>query len=386
MTDAAAPAIDNETPVNPYSLLEAVNRASRSASLVWLAFLGLMAYLAVTIAGISHRDLLFDADVALPLVQSKVGLKPFFVLAPILFVFLHLAVIGQMALVARKTLEFAGAIRLLEVGEQRTHPLRHELGTFFLVQAIAGPERSRVIGVVLHGLSWLTLVLLPVLLLLYVQLAFLPYHAVAITTVHRAAVLADLLLLAVIGVFLLRSETSVFWAFLRAGRHHALGFIFASATFIGVAACSLFLATIPGERLDRPDLFGAVGLAGTAGFAQVLNLSVFAMGFGPETTLLARNLLVSDLDLTAGKALGSGRASLNLRGRDLRFAMFDRSDLRRVDFSGADVDGASFVDADLRQASMQCLGERSGEERRGSSYTSARTANLPRARLLDARW
>jgi uncharacterized protein YjbI with pentapeptide repeats len=384
MTDAAAPAIDNETPVNPYSLLEAVNRASRSASFVWLAFLGLTAYLAIVVAGISHRDLLFDADVGLPILQSKIGLRLFFVLAPILFVLLHLAVIGQMALVARKTLEFAGAIRLLEAGEQRTHPLRHELGTFFLVQALAGPERSRVIGAVLNGLGWLTLVLLPVLLLFYVQLVFLPYHAVAITTVHRAAVLADLLLLTVIGVFLLRSETSVFWALLRAGRQHALGFLFASATLIGVAACSLFLATIPGERLDRPDLFGAVGLPGTAGFAQVLNLSVFALGFGSETALLSRNLLVSDLDLTAGKALGSGRASLNLRGRDLRFARFDRSDLRRVDFSGADLDGASFVDADLRQAAMQCLLERGGEERRGSSCTSARKANLARARLLEA--
>src|SRR5262245_31423634 len=40
MTEAAAPAIDGETPVNPYSLLEAVNRASRSASVAWLLLLG----------------------------------------------------------------------------------------------------------------------------------------------------------------------------------------------------------------------------------------------------------------------------------------------------------------------------------------------------------
>src|SRR4029077_15355266 len=66
MTDAAAPALDNETPVNPYSLLEAVNRASRSASLAWLLLLAVTAYLGVAVAGIGHRDLLFDADVVLP--------------------------------------------------------------------------------------------------------------------------------------------------------------------------------------------------------------------------------------------------------------------------------------------------------------------------------
>jgi uncharacterized protein YjbI with pentapeptide repeats len=388
MTDAAAPALDNETPVNPYSLLEAVNRASRSASLAWLLLLAVTAYLGVAVAGIGHRDLLFDADVVLPIVQSKIGLLVFFVVAPTLFVLLHLAVIGQMALLARKTLEFAAAIRLLEVSDKRTHPLRHELDTFFLVQAIAGPERSRVIGALLQGLAWLTLVVLPVLVLLYVQMVFLPYHAVAITTVHRAAVLMDLVLLTLLGVFLLRSETSLLRASLRAARQHALGLLLASATFVAAAGCSLFLATIPGERLDRSDLFGA---ARAGGIPSVLGQALPRLGlpFRPETAFLSRNLIVSDLDLTAGRALAAGRSSLNLRGRDLRFAIFDRSDLRRVDFSGADLDGASFVDADLRNVSMLCVLERqdqsAGEDRRGGGCTSARKTNLTGARLAEAK-
>jgi len=102
MTDAAAaPALDSETPLNPYSLLEAVNRAARSASFAWLTLLALTAYLALVLAGIGHRDLLLEVDVTLPILQAKVGLTRFFVWAPILFVLLHLAVIGQMALVAR---------------------------------------------------------------------------------------------------------------------------------------------------------------------------------------------------------------------------------------------------------------------------------------------
>ena len=93
---------------------------------------------------------------------------------------------------------------MLETSDQRTHPLRLELDNFFFVQAIAGPERSRIVSIFLHGMSWLTLVVMPVLLLLYMQLVFLPYHDVAITWVHRSTVLADIALLVLIGVFLLR--------------------------------------------------------------------------------------------------------------------------------------------------------------------------------------
>jgi uncharacterized protein YjbI with pentapeptide repeats len=389
MTDAAAaPALDSETPLNPYSLLEAVNRAARSASFAWLALLGLMAYLSLVLAGIGHPDLLLDADVILPILQAKVGLTRFFIWAPILFVLLHLAIIGQMALVARKAFAFAGAIRLLEASEARTHPLRHELDTFFLVQAIAGPERSRVIGTLLHCLGWLTLVLLPGLLLLYVQTAFLPYHAVAITMVHRCALLADLWGLIFVGIFLLRSETSFLWAVLRAGRQHAFGLLLAAASFAAAVACSLFIATVPGERLDRVDLFALARQHSIEGSLLGQTLPALGSVFSAQIAFLPRNLTVTDLDLTAANASIAGRASINLRGRDLRFAKFDRSHLRGADLSGANLDGASFTDADLSNASMACPaqeGDRASADQSGPQCTRARKANLTRAKLSAAR-
>ena len=389
MTDPAAPAIVSETPVNPYSLLEAVNRASRSGNLAWLALIGVMAYLSVAVAGITHRDLLLDTDVVLPILQTKIGLKPFFVVAPLLFVLLHLVVIGQMALVARTALEFAGAIRLLEVSDARTHPLRYELDNFFLVQAIAGPERSRIIGATLQVLAWLTLVLLPVGLLLYVQTAFLPYHALTITFVHRLAVLADLALLALVGIFLLRPETSFFSALAGACRQHVVAVVLAAVSFAGIAAASLFLATIPGERLDQLKPFAAARLAIAGGLKSALGQALPLRGslLGPDVAFLPRNLIVSDLDLTAGQAFPAERPSINLRGRDLRFAKFDRSDLRGADFSGANLAGASFVHADLRHATMQCAESplrTPSEHRHGPACTSARHANFQRARLAAA--
>jgi uncharacterized protein YjbI with pentapeptide repeats len=390
MTDpaAAAPALDGDTPVNPYSLREAVDRASKSAGLAWLLLLAASAYLTLVLVGISHRDLLLEADLTLPILQAKVPLTRFFILAPMLFVLVHLAIIGQMALLARKSIAFAEAIRLLEVSDQRNHPLRHELATFFLVQAIAGPERSRVIGALLHSLAWLSLVLFPVLCLLYLQMLFVPYHAVGITMLHRCAVMADLLLLSVVGVFLVRSESSFLPALRRLGRQHPFRLLVAGAGLAALAAASLFIATIPGERLDRGDLIAAVGQPATGASLLGQALPLLDLVFGVDGTLLPRNLIVTDLDLTAANAAGGPRAPLNLRGRELRFARFDRSDLRGADLSGANLEHASFIDADLRNASLQCLAsdvDAPDRAAHGLGCTSARQAKLTRAKLAGAR-
>jgi uncharacterized protein YjbI with pentapeptide repeats len=390
MTDAAAaaPALESDTPVNPYSLREAVDRAGRSAGFAWLVLLGSSAYLSLVLAGISHRDLLLDQDVTLPILQAKVPLTRVFILAPVAFVLVHLAVIAQMALVARQSLAFAEAIRLLEVSDERRHPLRHELGTFFLVQAIAGPERSRVIGALLHALGWLSLVLLPVLCLLYLQMVFVPYHSVGITMLHRCAVLADLLLLAFVGIFLVRTRSSHLRALQGVGRRHPLRLLLAGVGFAAVVGCSLFMVTIPGERLDQADRFAAARPQDARASLVDQALPVLAVLFGNEGALWSRNLSLTDLELSAADALGVASVPLNLRGRELRFAKFDRSALRGADLSGANLDGASFIDADLRNASLQCLApeaDPSGRDARGRRCVSARKANLRRARLAGAK-
>src|SRR5262245_16548007 len=191
MDDNTRAALDSQTPVNPYSLLDAVNTAAARASTAWLIFLGLMAYAALTVVSVTHRDLLLDTGVVLPILQTRVDLVRFFVFAPAIFALAHLMLVAQFVLLARKTREFDAAVRLLESTDLRSHPLRLELDSFFFVQAIAGPERSRVVSAFLHSIAWLTLLILPLLLLLYMQVAFLPFHHEAATTAQWAIVTAD---------------------------------------------------------------------------------------------------------------------------------------------------------------------------------------------------
>lgn len=377
---------EGETPVNPYSLLEAVNNSSDTAHTGWLIFIAIMSYVMIAVAGVTHKDLLLETPVSLPILQVSIPQSQFFQFAPVLLVLFHLGLVAQLVLLARKTLEFDQAVRALEPTDRRSHPLRLELHNFFFVQAIAGPHRSVVMSAFLHGMSWLTLVILPVILLLFVQIKYLPYHDVFVTWMHRVALGADIFILILIGVFLTRAEASFFQAFFRTTRQHPLSVMVTTAVLIVVSFFSFFVATVPGEALDRL----TKGRAATGG-------DTFAIGFvvpflEPRTDgtlfgLFHRNLVVTDTDLVNDSTVQPGEPSLNLRGRDLRYARLDRSDLHQADLTGADLAGASLVGADLRSIRLQCADLNTyifTEDRARARCGTARDANFARANLADA--
>jgi uncharacterized protein YjbI with pentapeptide repeats len=391
MTDAVRVGPEGETPVNPYSLLEAVNRSSDTANTSWLIFLGIMAYFTIAVAGVSHRDLLLETPVNLPIMQVQVQQALFFQFAPVLLVLFHLGVVAQLVLLARKTLEFDYAVRGLEMTDRRSHPLRLELHNFFFVQAIAGPHRSVVMSAFLHGMSWLTLVLLPVVILLFIQLSYLPYHDIEVTWTHRICLVLDIAMLVLIGVFLMRTEASFFSAFWRTTISSPISFLVTTALLIVVCFFSFFVATVPGESLDRMTQAltradrRAEGLRAQSGFMLPF---MRARTDGTLWGRFHRNLVVTDQDLAPKRAYVADETSISLRGRDLRFAQLDRSDLRRADLTGADLEGASLVGVDLTEARLACADISElilSEDREKARCTRAVGANLLRAKLPGAK-
>ncbi len=352
---------DIETPVNPYSLLEAVNRSSDMAHTGWLIFLGVMAYLMIAVAGVTHQDLLLEKPVQLPIFGIQIPQVQFFQFAPVLLVLFHLGIVTQLVLLARKTLEFDIAVQQLEPTRKRTHPLRLELHNFFFVQSIAGPHRSIIMSAFLHGMGWLTLVAIPVLLLLFVQIKFLPYHDVMITWSHRIALSVDILMMLLIGVFLVRPESAFFSAVGRTLVSHPVSVFFTAIVFAIVTLFSFFVATVPGEALDRyvtSQLHDdAQSSQPNAGDTAVMGFVAPYLGGREDGSLFGvfhRNLIVTDLDLVPNDQVTAGEPTLSLRGRDLRYARLDRSDLHQADLTGANLDGASLAGADLRDIRFHC--------------------------------
>ncbi|MEM9028879.1 MAG: pentapeptide repeat-containing protein [Pseudomonadota bacterium] len=395
MSDVAQEEPDVDTPVNPYSLLEAVNRSSDTAHTGWLIFLLVMAYLMIAVAGVTHRDLLLEKPVQLPIFGIEIPQVQFFQFAPVLLVLFHLGIVTQLVLLARKTLEFDLAVQQLESTSRRTHPLRLELHNFFFVQAIAGPHRSIIMGAFLHGMSWLTLVAIPILLLLFVQIKFLPYHDEVITWSHRIALGVDILMMTLIGVFLVRPEAAFFSAFGKTLISHPVTVVVTTVVFAIVTLFSFFVATIPGEALDRyvTSKMRDTKLAASAS-ADAPILVGFAIPFvavrddGSLFGVFHRNLIVTDVDLVPNDQVTEGEPTLSLRGRDLRYARLDRSDLHQADLTGANLDGASLVGTDLRDVRFQCADVTIyilTDDRKAANCPSARGANFTRALLSGAK-
>lgn len=391
MTDAARVGPEGETPVNPYSLLEAVNSASDTANTAWLIFLGIMAYFTIAVAGVSHKDLLLETPVSLPIMQVQIQQSLFFQFAPVILVLFHVGVVAQLVLLSRKTLEFDHAVRSLEMTDRRYHPLRLELHNFFFVQAVAGPHRSHVMSVFLHGMSWLTLVVLPVVILLFIQLSYLPYHDIEVTWTHRICLVLDIAMLVLIGIFLLRIEASFFSAFWRTTVSSPIAFLVTTGVLLAVTFFSFFVATVPGEGLDRVTQAltradrRSDGLRAGNGFALPF---VRARADGTLWGRFHRNLVVTDQDIVPKRAYAADETSISLRGRDLRFAKLDRSGLRRADLTGADLEGASLVGVDLTEARMACADVSElilSEDRDKARCVKASFAIMTRALLTGAR-
>ena len=77
---------------------------------------------------------------------------------------------------------------------------------------------------------------------------------------------------------------------------------------------------------------------------------------GKTTSWFSRNILVTDLDLVPYEDASretANEVSLHLRGRDLTYAYFDRSDLHRADLTGANLGHASLIETNLSHARMR---------------------------------
>ncbi len=393
--DGAKPSLAE---VNPFSLIEAVNATSEIAHTGWLIFLGVVAYFCIAAAGVTHKDLLLNSAVQLPFMQVNIDLTRFFLFAPVVLLFMHFGLLVQHVMLARKVMEFDAAVRTMEPSYRRTHPIRHELNSYFFTQALAGPERSKLFGGFLHGMFWLSIIGIPVLVILFIQIVYLPYHDVATTWSHRLALVIDSVLLALMGVFLGSRSTSFFGAFGRMLRNQPLNVFFTALLYVCVLFFSFLVATVPDEPLDKftQSLPGAAVKSSASADGEIQQRRVFAVtdfffesagrgGLG--SGVFRRNISVTDESVIDRNTKNNTPGIVSLRDRDLRYAELDRSNLQKVDFTGADLSGARLVGADLTGAKLSCLdidAVLSEPKLRSQSCARLSSADLTRADLSGA--
>ncbi len=328
-------------------LLSSVNDAANAVSTRFVTFVSVGAYVAVTVASTTHEMLLRASNlVTLPLLNAQIpiiGPFGFYTIAPWLIVLLHSDLLLQLSILGNELARFDQELNQVE--EPKRTLLRQRVANFYYVLYLSGGAPSRFLHLLSAFITWMTAVMIPLALLLFIQIRFLPFHSPFDTWLHRAAIIVDVGLI----LFILMPRL---WPRLRAtARHTGWKLLFRQAVsvpiFIALAcAVTLFVSLVVATIPDGP--------GGTSYFAQNMELR--------ERVLTANVLSPEDINALrdAGdpeklrEVLAKVMPFQALQGRDFRYAdlynaVLPRLDLRAVRSDNGEPAAPLPADCDARR-------------------------------------
>jgi hypothetical protein len=229
-------------------LRQAVVDAASVGGGLWFSYLFVIIYFAIAVAGVTDRDLLFGKSlIRLPVLNVDLPLNGFFVIGPLVFLIVHAYVLVHFVLLADKVGIFQAELQTQITDQDARELLRRELPSNIFVQYLAGPRdvRTGIIGFMLRLIAQISLVVGPLILLVFFQLRFLPYHHEAITSFHRLTFVADLMLLWILWPSIACGKmTWISWRDM--GRYTVRAMALASLASLTLVFA---IATFPGEWL-----------------------------------------------------------------------------------------------------------------------------------------
>ena len=353
------------------NLLQSLNSTAQSARAGWFFFISLTAYLFIAVASVTHLDLLLHTPVKLPILQIEIGLRGFFLVAPVLFLLVYFGVRLHHAMLEQKAVAFNDCLRSLE-DPNRLHPIRFEISSYFFVQNLVGPTRSGIFAMLQHGMKLATIDILPVLLTLYFLIAFLPSHDYLLTGIHRGYIVVGVAIL-LLHAWMRMDTDEVGWRAVRYRLSRVSFFGLGVASSV-VIAFSFLVATLPTR--DNDEQFDLDRIATALWSTKVpydwndercqdgqrcafwLTAVLFEQPIDYVSGgggWFSRNLIVVDNEAVRVKLnLGNKEMPVTLRGRDLRHATLDRIDLAKADLTGSDLSHSSLLEANLQGARLGC--------------------------------
>src|SRR5262245_50654543 len=172
----------------------AADEAARLAQNVYLSFLLLGTYIAVIIGSTTDVQLLKVSPVTLPLLNVQLPIVEFYVVVPWLLLLLYFNLLLHLTFLAQR-LHRLNAVLAAFSDEATRAEQRLRLFPFPFSALLIGHLARGRLRMLLGLMVWTTVLVLPLVLVLWAQVRFLPYHDTAITWNHRVAVLVALALL-----------------------------------------------------------------------------------------------------------------------------------------------------------------------------------------------
>ena len=197
------------------ALLEAANRASERVAGLHLAFMAVCVYVLAIVFSTTDLDLLIGKGVRLPVVNVDVPLVGFYACASYIVVLVHFNLLLQLQLLSRKLFAFDAAAP----PEAGIGGLRDRLHIFPYTYYLVGSP-SPLVRPLLGLMVSITMVLLPLITLLVLQLWFLAYQSEAVTWWQRGAIWLDTAMIAILWPVILhpRDDWGGYWRELMAAQ------------------------------------------------------------------------------------------------------------------------------------------------------------------------
>jgi hypothetical protein len=236
--------------------VEGSRKALEDATLVgsglWISYVFLLFYLGISVSSVTSVDLFIENSVKLPFLAVDLPLIEFFILVPVVFIVVHAYTLVHFVMLAAKAGQYNRAVQAhFPYAEEIQEGLRQQLPNNIFVNFLAGPRdvTEGGLGVILKIIAWTTLVLAPILLILLIQIRFLPFHNIYVTWVHRLILLLDLGLIWMLWPAVLACRGSLQWPRLTLAKKALVATVM-TVTFSWVVAS--FPGEPQGEVFDFP--------------------------------------------------------------------------------------------------------------------------------------
>src|SRR5271155_420874 len=159
-----------EPPKYLANLIAAVNDGAKvaQANALFFALIGL--YLLATAFSASDEDLLLGRTVTISQIGASLPVSFSFVIAPVVFVFLHVHALVRYDLLAANVRQFLAELQQTVPLEADRERCRQLLTNVEFIQALATPSSSRLYSRLWHYLGWTVIAIFPIVALLAVQI------------------------------------------------------------------------------------------------------------------------------------------------------------------------------------------------------------------------
>jgi hypothetical protein len=315
----------------------------------------------------THRNLLLGEPQVLPILNIKVELLPFYVIAPLLYLVFHFYLLMMLALLARTAAEFDKQLRTTLPGEPERERYRAQVGNALFLQLLVGMkgERTGVNALLMGLIALITVVLAPLATLVLMQMMFLPYHHLRITWWHRAVVVADLMLIVTMTYrcFFPRGfkKAPLILGALSRKQRWATAMAFCVLLAVALGPLTYWFSFQEGRWAGEPSprsiadwaqwmKGGSVASHNARDYTATANGVVY--GLFPDRLNLPSETIVGKekFEKTQEEIKSRGGdfvPTIRLDGRDLQAANFNGADLRGVSLAGAAMQAANLVSARL---------------------------------------